>query len=376
MSLARLLAPLTPLYALGLALKNRRYDLDPSLAQRLGWPVVSVGNLSAGGAGKTPVVMRLAEMLRDEQVAVDVLSRGYGRSSTSVERVDPAGEAVRFGDEPLLIAATARVPVYVGASRYAAGRLAEQQAAGQGSATGDGSGFLPEAVPEAGLESSLESSLGSSLRSSLGSSMGTTPGLVAGLHLLDDGFQHRQLARSLDVVVLHASDFTGSLLPAGRLREPLAALARAHVLVLREEDEALAGKLNALGFEQPRWWIRRELQLPEPCREGAPVVAFCGIARPQEFFSSLRQQGAHLAAELAFPDHHRWSEADLERLIQLLRQRRAQGFLTTEKDAIRLTARQRTRLEAAAPLWTAGLRVHFLAEEPVRMQLLGLVGRR
>lgn len=332
MSFSRLLAPLTPLYALGLALKNRRYNRDPLLARRLDWPVVSVGNLSAGGAGKTPVVMRLAEMLLEEQISVDVLSRGYGRSSTSVERVDPAGEAVRFGDEPLLIAANAGVPVYVGASRYAAGQLAERQSAEEG--------------------------------------------IKQGLHLLDDGFQHRQLARSLDVVVLHASDFTGSLLPAGRLREPLAALGRADVLVLREEDEALAGKLDALGFEQPRWWIHRELRGPAPCREGAPVVAFCGIARPQEFFASLRKIGVHLAAQLTFSDHHRWSEADLERLIQLLKQKGAQGFLTTEKDAIRLTARQRAQLEAVAPLWTAGLRVHFCVEEPVRMQLLELTGRR
>lgn len=331
MNPSRWLTPLTPLYALGLALKNRRYDRNPNLAQRLDWPVVSVGNLSAGGAGKTPVVMRLAEMLREEQIVVDVLSRGYGRSSTSIEPVDPKGEATRFGDEPLLIAARAGVPVYVGASRYQAGQLAEQQAAEQGVATG--------------------------------------------VHLLDDGFQHRALARSLDVVVLHASDFTESLLPAGRLREPLSALRRASVLVLREQDKNFMTRLDALGLAQPRWLIRRELALPEPCMAGEPVLAFCGIARPQEFFTSLKASGARVVAELAFADHHRWTEADLEQLLRLKAQKQAQALLTTEKDWIRLTTAQRAKVQSVAPLLTAGLKVCFLEEKPVREQLRKLVVR-
>ena len=119
-----------------------------------------------------------------------------------MERVDPEGEAARFGDEPLLIARAAGVPVYVGASRYEAGLLAERDANERG------------------------------------------------IHLLDDGFQHRRLARDLDIVVLHASDFEETLLPAGRLREPLASLRRASVVVLRAEDRALEAELRKRGIDR------------------------------------------------------------------------------------------------------------------------------
>src|ERR1700759_2858378 len=111
-----LLLPLTPLYAAGLAIKNVAYDRGILKPRQLQWPVISVGNVSVGGSGKTPFVIALAKLLKQHEVAVDVLSRGYGRSSDVVERVDPAGDAQRFGVEPLLIAQSANVPVYVGAS--------------------------------------------------------------------------------------------------------------------------------------------------------------------------------------------------------------------------------------------------------------------
>ena len=110
--------------------RNARFDRTP--AQRLRWPVVSIGNLSVGGAGKTPLVICLARLLQREGFGPDVLSRGYGRSQQTVERVDPAGSAERFGDEPLLIARSTGVPVYVGASRYEAGLLAESEIGGAG----------------------------------------------------------------------------------------------------------------------------------------------------------------------------------------------------------------------------------------------------
>ncbi len=337
----RLLAPLTPLYALGLALKNRRYDGYKSRdddrnspAQRLAWPVISVGNLSVGGAGKTPIVMRLVELLRAEGFHVDVLSRGYGRSMQGVERVDPEGAAARYGDEPLLIAAATHAPVYVGAWRYEAGLLAEREAAAQA-----GQGSAPS------------------------------------VHILDDGFQHRRLARSLDIVVLHASDFREWLLPAGRLREPLSALRRADVLVLREEDAHLASHLDHLHLQQPRWFIRRALQLPVDLPANTPVAAFCGIARPGEFFAALTAQGAKLAAQAAFRDHRAFTEADLDRLLALARQHKAQAFVTTEKDAIRLTPVQHARLSSVAPLHTAPLAVQFLDESAVRAQLRAVLRR-
>ena len=181
-----LLAPFALLYSSLVRARNAR--LDRTSPAQLKWPVVSVGNLSVGGTGKTPLVICLAELLGREGFAVDVLSRGYGRSHRMVERVDTEGSAGRFGDEPLLIARQAGVPVYVGASRYEAGRLAELELGGAG--------------PR--------------------------------VHLLDDGFQHRRLARVVDVVLLHRSDLHQRLLPAGRLREPLSSLGRADVIVLRE----------------------------------------------------------------------------------------------------------------------------------------------
>ena len=125
-----LLAPFALVYASLVRARNARFDRVA--AQRLRWPVVSIGNLSVGGTGKTPLVICLAQLLEREGFRADVLSRGYGRSSKEIERVDSAGDAERFGDEPLLIARTAGAPVYVGASRYEAGLLAEAELGGEG----------------------------------------------------------------------------------------------------------------------------------------------------------------------------------------------------------------------------------------------------
>lgn len=313
-----------PLYAAAVGAKNAAYERGWLEPQRLTWPVVSVGNLSVGGAGKTPLVIRLAELLAAEKIPVDVLSRGYGRSGMAVERVDPQGDAAHFGDEPLLIVSTAKVPVYVGARRYEAGLLAERDA----------------------------------------------PGL--GIHLLDDGFQHRRLARALDIVVAHASDFEESLLPAGRLREPLASLKRASVIVLRAEDRQLEGELRRRGISTEVWIQQRRLAVEGVTR----AVAFCGIARPEEFFSVLRSQNIELAATLELGDHQAYSETEIERLRGMLRQHKAACFVTTGKDAARLTYTQRARLEEAAPLHVARLGVSLENEGEVVRRLGSLLVRK
>ncbi len=318
----RLLLPLIPLYTAGLALKNRRYHGDKSSARRLNYPVLSVGNLSVGGSGKTPVVIRLIELAREQNIPADVLSRGYKRSSQQTERVPPEGDAASYGDEPLLIARQTGVPVYVGAGRHQAGLLAEREIPG----------------PR--------------------------------LHILDDGFQHRQLHRDLDVVVLHASDFHEFLLPAGRLREPLSALHRAHILILRAEDSALEPELRRRNLNQPVWIMHRELAAPPSCKS---VIAFCGIARPSEFFQSLAATDITLSARAAFPDHHTFTDADITHLIELQQRHPVRTFLTTEKDAVRLSPGQRARLEAVATLRIAQLRVYFEDESKVRQELLTLL---
>jgi tetraacyldisaccharide 4'-kinase len=319
-----ILAPLTPLYRAAVTAKNAGYDRGWITPKRLRWPVVSVGNLSVGGAGKTPLVIRLAQLLAERGLAVDVLSRGYGRSSREVERVDAEGDASRFGDEPLLIARAAGVPVYVGASRYAAGLLAERETGGKG------------------------------------------------VHLLDDGFQHRQLARDADIVVVHASDFAERLLLAGRLREPLSALRRTSVIVLRSEDAALEREVRELGVEAPVWWQHRRLTVK--ARERA--IAFCGIARPEEFFAGLRALGLELAGARAFRDHHRYDDTDMEDLLRMRRETGAGVCVTTEKDLVRLSAEQRGRLAAEMDLEAARLMVELADEAAAVEQLLGLLGKR
>jgi tetraacyldisaccharide 4'-kinase len=312
--MGRMLLPLTPLYAAALAAKNAAYDRGFAKAHELKWPVISVGNISVGGSGKTPFVICMAKFLQRQGIHVDVLSRGYGRSSDAVERVDPVGDAERFGDEPLLITQSADVPVYVGASRYAAGVLAERERA------------------------------------------------ETGIHLLDDGFQHRKLARTVDIVVIHRSDFEETLLPAGRLREPAGALKRAAVLVLREEDAGLQLELKRRGIEKTIWWIKRSILLPE---KPGKIVAFCGIARPDEFFRLLETPDVEVIAQEAFRDHHRYDETDMQQLIHLAQAQGANAFLTTEKDFVRLSPVQKEMLASIAPLRVAKLETVLVDEAAV-----------
>jgi tetraacyldisaccharide 4'-kinase len=314
----RMLLPFTSLYAAAIAAKNGAYDRGFAKAQALNWPVISVGNVSVGGSGKTPFVICMAKLLKKQGVHVDVLSRGYGRSSDAVERVDPAGNADRFGDEPLLIAQSANVPVYVGASRYAAGVLAEREQVGRG------------------------------------------------IHLLDDGFQHRKLGRALDLVVIHRTDVEETLLPAGRLREPLSSLQRATVLVLREEDANVELELRRRGIEKPIWGIRRSMVVPENL---GSVVAFCGIARPDEFFQSLQMAEVNVVAQNPFRDHHRYGESDVRELLSMAQSKDATAFLTTEKDFVRLSPSQREMLASGASLKVAKLETVLRDEADVLRHL-------
>jgi tetraacyldisaccharide 4'-kinase len=274
------LNPLALLYGSIVAVRNGLYDGGVFRTRRLRGPVVSVGNLSVGGSGKTPFVILLGEMLKGRGVKFDVLSRGYGRKSTGVVEVNPGGAAAEFGDEPLLIARRLEVPVVLGEDRYRAGLFAEGK-------------YGPQ------------------------------------LHLLDDGFQHRSLARDLEIVLVTAEDARDALLPAGRLREPLTALKRADAIVLTSGAAAaglpVEGKLV--------WRVRRGI-LPKGV--SSRPVAFCGIARPQNFFLQLRKAGIEPAAEAVYRDHHAYTENDIRELLALKTSSEADGFVTTEKDAINL----------------------------------------
>jgi tetraacyldisaccharide 4'-kinase len=310
--------PLVPAYRLALALRDVPLRMGLKPVRRLRWPVVSVGSLSAGGAGKTPLTIALAKALTAHGVQVDVLSRGYGRRRRSAVPllVDLRGTAETFGDEPLVIAREAQVPVFVAAERYKAGMLAEG-AREQGS----------EGTRKQGSKGAREQgSEGASRR--------------VGVHLLDDGFQHRQLHRDVDILLLSSEDLKDHLLPAGNLREALHAAERASVIAIPADEPEVADWVKSRGWEGQVWRVRRKMDVPQV--EG-PVVAFCGIARPEQFFEGLEsagldRAGLRLAARFAFPDHHSYTAGDLERVTIAAQHAGATALLTTEKDRVRLGA--------------------------------------
>ena len=198
--------------------------------------------------------------------------------------------------------------------------------------------------------------------------------VTRGVHLLDDGFQHRRLARALDVVLVTAADLEDALLPAGNRRERLAALERADVVVLREEEcgriEARVRRLMRVGTAI--WTVRRTVDFPEaPDTLGGlkGLVAFCAIARPGDFVETLRTEGGRVIDSIAFPDHHRYTAEDMHQLTEAWRAGGGDAFVTTEKDAVKLTPKLRAQLEAAAPLLVARLEAAFLNPDDVLREL-------
>jgi tetraacyldisaccharide 4'-kinase len=291
---------LSAIFGVGVRARNALYDGGIARSRKLQAATVSVGNLSVGGSGKTPFVLVLGELLKAREVKFDILSRGYGRRTRGVAHVDPGGLPQDFGDEPLLLARSLGVPVIVGEDRYEAGAFAEKSLGPQ-------------------------------------------------LHLLDDGFQHRALARDFDIVLVTPEDARDRLLPAGRLREPLTSLSRADAVVLSSGASPasfpLEGKLV--------WRVRRGIS---PTNVPARPVVFCGIARPQNFLLQLRTAGIEPAAQALFRDHHAYTERDIQDLLKLRQQSEAEGFVTTEKDAINLGG----YLDALQPM----------AVIPVKMELV------
>jgi tetraacyldisaccharide 4'-kinase len=299
------LNPLSTIYGSVVRARNVLYDRGILPAHHLEGPVISVGNLSTGGSGKTPFVILLGELLKARGISFDVLSRGYGRTSRGVLVVDPAGLPQQFGDEPLLIARKLEIPVIVGEDRFAAGQFAEKK-------------FGPQ------------------------------------LHLLDDGFQHRALARDFDIVLVTPHDATDHLIPAGRLRESLRSLSRADAVVL-----ASGASPDLFPIQNKLVWrVRRGLETKSRPIPKRPIV-FCGIARPQNFVLQLRAANIDPVAEAIYRDHHAYTERDIHELIALRQQSEAGGFITTEKDAVNLGH----YLSAIQPLCVIPVRME-LADAP------------
>ncbi|MCH8808648.1 MAG: tetraacyldisaccharide 4'-kinase [Proteobacteria bacterium] len=295
-ALATLLAPLGTGY--DLAGRLRRALAHPA---SVGIPVVCVGNLVAGGAGKTPVAIALIEALGARGCKVQCLTRGYGGRVSGPHRVDPARDtAARVGDEALLLARAA--PTWVARDRAAGAR----------------------AAATAGAE----------------------------VIVMDDGFQNPSLAKDLSLVVIDgAYGFgNGRVMPAGPLRETVpGGLARAEaVVVLGPERRDLGARLDARPDGGPALLTAR--LAPRPGSErlaGRMVLAFAGIGRPEKFFATLADLGAKVVETRAFPDHHAYAPAEIESL-----RARAAALdacaVTTEKDAVRLSSELREGIEVLA----------------------------
>jgi tetraacyldisaccharide 4'-kinase len=302
-------SPWQRLYGAAHRLRRRWYRRR---ARRLPRPVVSVGNLHWGGAGKTPLVAALAAHLRDRGLAVCILTRGYGGRGRGVRLVSAgAGPLLGpglAGDEPVLLAGELPgVAVVAAADRWLGGRHALERL---------------DPVPD--------------------------------LFLLDDGFSHLALARDLDLLAFPAADpFAGGrLLPGGRLREPLQSAARAHAVVLTgagwsgglSPGPALAQALGPFGFRGPGFAsataagparLRDGRALPA----GTRVLLVSGLARPEEFARAARAAGHEVVGELRFADHHAYPETSLARIRRAFAQNGAAAVLTTGKDRVKLLGR-------------------------------------
>jgi tetraacyldisaccharide 4'-kinase len=306
---------LSALYAAIVRRRRERYAARPDLRQRLRNPVVSIGNLAAGGRGKTPMAAYVARTLLEMGERPAILSRGYGRRELADGVVvvrDPDGiraDLDRAGDEPLMLAR--QLP---GASvlscpdRYLAGRLAEHH-------------------------------------------------LGATVHVLDDGFQHLQLDRDVDLVLLGREDVARPVtFPRGRLREPLDTLVAADAILAADADVVV----ESAGPTPPIFRVRRS-RLPAP-PDAAPALAIAGIANPDRFLEDLRAAGWNLAGSMRFRDHHDYSARDVEGVAKRAAAVGATRIVTTEKDAIRLL---RFR-PLAVPLIAAPLRLQPEPENEFR----------
>ena len=269
--------------------RDRLYENGVLPTYRLNHPVISVGNLTVGGTGKTPLVILLSQRFRDAGFRPVILSRGYKRKSSGIVVVSRgSGPTVSWdiaGDEPFLIAQRAHgVSVVVGADRYGAGTVAEQENLGN-------------------------------------------------LFILDDGFQHRRLFRDVDLVTIDPVEWLAGerLFPTGHWREPKQALERADAAIVQESQAPLSE------LPIPAFVIRTTVDgiykgsepVPTQTLKNRAVTAFAGIAKPDRFFNALERMGISPTRRVRFPDHHTYSERDLRTMP-------GEVHITTEKDAVRL----------------------------------------
>ncbi len=292
-----LLVPASLVYGAGVVVRNRLYDAGWLGQTRVAARVLSVGNLTVGGTGKTPAALWLAQTLARRGRRVGIVARGYRKRRPGVVVVGTSGtplvSAEDGGDEAVMLARRFAGPVVTGERRVEA---------------------AAEACARFGLDTLV----------------------------LDDGFQHRALARDADLVLLADDHAARRLLPAGSRREPFAALARARAVLAVGDHEPswppgtalpprFRGRLVATALVGGAWD-----EAGVGCLDGARVVAVAGVARPDRFAATLEGCGAHVVDRLMFPDHHDYSAGDVASIV---RAARTGALVTTEKDLVKLAGR-------------------------------------
>jgi tetraacyldisaccharide 4'-kinase len=300
-----LISTLSAMYGAAAAWRRGWYARDPRRRHCLERPVISVGNLRVGGSGKTPMVEYIARVLLDRGERPAILTRGYARQKPQDGvTVVSDGAQVRTsldeaGDEPLMLArALPGACVLVGASRYLSGRLAERT-------------------------------------------------LQATVHILDDGFQHLELARDVDLLLVSDDDLTDRPLPAGRLRERLAAASAADAVLVTATYDSAADRISRAVNVPTVFRVTRTIGAPRMV--AAPrdsvvvppesrVFVVTGIARPDRFEADVAGAGWQIAGVMCFRDHYPFDARDVKRIAAAAQAARSAIILTTEKDAVRLSA--------------------------------------
>jgi tetraacyldisaccharide 4'-kinase len=300
-----LIQQLSQAYGAAAAWRRAWYARDPARQHRLDRPVISVGNLRVGGSGKTPIVEYIARLLVEQGERPAVLTRGYGRR-VARDGVTVVSDGTRViadldeaGDEPLMLArALPGVSVLVGADRFLSGRLAERR-------------------------------------------------LGATVHVLDDGFQHLELARDVDLLMVAEDDLQDQPMPAGRLREGLDAARAADAALITAGYDTAADRIGRAFGIAPVFRVTRSTGAPRRVGgdrdsvvvpSNSRVFVVTGIARPERFTADILSVGWDISGTMEFRDHHRFTARDVRRIAAEAKAAGSMIVLTTEKDAVRLGA--------------------------------------
>ena len=321
-----LLWPLVPIYRLGLALRELQLRTGLKRVRRLKWPVVSIGNLSAGGAGKTPLTIALAKALTARGVQVDVLSRGYGRRKSALPLlVDPAAQRKNSATSHSSLRARRKFP-----------SMSQQNAMTRASR-----GTAPKAPQDANRS------------------------LVPKAHILDDGFQHRQLARYIDILLLSRRDL------ADRLCYLRAIFASRCAQRARDGDRHSGRRTRCGNRNRSARLEGSGLAHSSPHGNPATGRPRCRLLRhcaARSVFSRARIRRPKACRQIAFADHHTYTAADLARIESAARAAGANALLTTEKDRVRIGAFA-AAVSASLPIQTVGLRIE-IEDEPAAIDWL------